>query len=188
MLWLHPQTSDSCLVSFSWEQRNTSVSQSASFLISLWMDWCGSMRRGRGACWDCSGIWEWIVREREDERGGFTLRKRERDKQTERESDGCWRKYMGVQWLISNRCVCVCLYSKQHCKNVNDVWICMCVCREQDTQVFLFCMKDHTHTQSNTVQTVGVCVCVSFSDYFTIIRLTNWWICLSFKQPYSYPQ
>lgn len=40
------------------------------------MDWRGSMRRGRGACWDCSGVLGWIVGE--DERGGFRLERHER--------------------------------------------------------------------------------------------------------------
>lgn len=79
---------------------------------------------------------------------------RVRERQKERESDGCGRKYMGVQWLISNRgvCVCVCarLYSKQRCKNVNDVWICMCVCVVNRTRRFSFFVWKTSHTHKVT--------------------------------------
>lgn len=32
------------------------------------------MQRGRGACWSCFAIQQWIVREGEDEQGGLEIR------------------------------------------------------------------------------------------------------------------
>lgn len=72
-----PPSSDSSVVGLTQSSGDERVSVSVfppvtdRFYYCSWMDWRGSMRRGRGACWDCSAVWKWIVREGEDERGGF---------------------------------------------------------------------------------------------------------------------
>lgn len=75
---LAPPTFFSLLYSVIQLQTGTLCVRRCACLHFWFSEWIGSMWRGRGACWDCSGIWGWIVGE--DEQGGFHMRTRQSER------------------------------------------------------------------------------------------------------------